>query len=191
MLTHVHKVKHLVAGTFEQGWRSLRLGDAVSRWLDATLVASKLGNSVRSVACREGELDWLTGLWSRWRTGRVGLASGPYWRTLTQAVLELAWGAREGRTRCYVWLVMNGRVWSSNFLFGAILESIGLHVAGASSQRAARQVAARWQRGSARADVGCTASGLLAARPISTWPLGSHDCGWTRRTCGLHPATRG
>ena len=43
MLTHVHKMKHLVVSTFDQGWRSWRRGGAIFSDLTLTPEVTGLG----------------------------------------------------------------------------------------------------------------------------------------------------
>jgi hypothetical protein len=56
MLTHVHKVKHLVVSTFEQGWRSWRRGGTVFHWPDSGHGATKLGTSASGQQHRGAQL---------------------------------------------------------------------------------------------------------------------------------------
>ena len=42
MLTHVHKMIHLIVSTFDQGWRILTVGGAASSSLDAALAVTGL-----------------------------------------------------------------------------------------------------------------------------------------------------
>jgi hypothetical protein len=88
MLTHVHKVKHLVVGTFEPGWWSLRSrGGHCADWTQDKMLDLR----VRSVVEHWLRFGLATKCWWDREIRHVGPASGPCWRTLMWATKRAWW----------------------------------------------------------------------------------------------------
>jgi hypothetical protein len=116
MLTHVYKVKHLVVGTFEQGWSSWWSGGIVFQWPNAASAVTGLCACIRSVLHSEGRsrsCDW---------TRRACVGS-----QVTYADIERELGVqrrRKDRTLPCVRSMLIWRVWLRKFGSGCLLEMI-------------------------------------------------------------------
>jgi hypothetical protein len=93
MLTHVHKVIHLVVSTFEQGLRRWRSYGSVSRWETLT---GRWSHSDRTLTSASSQC-WLVARRRRWSDRTLGV-SGHMWpltifvqKTLTRLDQTLGW----------------------------------------------------------------------------------------------------
>jgi hypothetical protein len=180
MLTHVHKVIHLVVGTFEQEWWSLvKFGVEEALFL--------------VTGCRTGRWTCASGHHETWADSEEASdrTLAKYCSASGHAGVVCSWGDWEDRTLADVRSWASGSVWSSLDNSGSSLDSIWRWGAERScvSSQGLTLVHARGRSDAIDPSGPCDRTSGLTLTRAGKWPLQIGGRRWTRRPHGLHPAT--